>query len=65
MSQSLVAQTVINDNKCQRRAVGVDIVTELDEEKQICIDLAHKGNKSRIYMNSNAKNHNDQKQWSI
>ncbi len=38
--QSLVAQIVINE--CQRRAVGVDIVTELDEEKQICVDLAHK-----------------------
>ncbi len=57
--QSLVAQTVINE--CQRIAVGVDIITELDEEKQICVDLAHKGNKSLIYMNSNAKNHNDQK----
>ncbi len=48
-------------NECQRRAVGVDIVTELDEEKQICVNLAHKGNKSLIYMDSNANNHNDQK----
>ncbi len=44
---------MINDNECQRRAVGVDIVTELAEEKRICVDLAHKGNNSRIYMNSN------------
>ncbi len=42
--------TNINDNECQRRVVGVDIVTELDEEKQICIDLAHKGNHGFTWM---------------
>lgn len=58
-----MAQTVINER--QRRAAGVDIITELYEEKQICIDLAHGGNKSLICMNSKAKNHNDQKHMSM
>ncbi|KTF79522.1 hypothetical protein cypCar_00044074 [Cyprinus carpio] len=39
--QSLVAQTLISES--QRRAAGGDTVTELDEGKQICTDLAHKG----------------------